>query len=76
MEKKIKFTGFAIDAVERVVNSYARDQLKEIKAIEELRNVGAASTFDLDELEDCKDVLNVCGCVIQFLHELLKGGDD
>lgn len=67
---------YAIDAVERVVNSYARDQLREIKDIEALNAVGAASLCDLDELEDCKRILNVCGAVVQFLHELQKGGVD
>lgn len=65
---------YAIGAVERVVNSYARDQLKEIKEIEALNADGAASLYDLDELEDCKRILKVCGAVIQFLHDLEKGG--
>ena len=50
--------------------------LKEIKEIEALNAVGAASILDLDELEDCKRILNVCGAVVQFLHELEKGGVD
>lgn len=70
----MEFTSYSIEAVERVVNSYARDQLKEIKEIEALNAVGAASLLDLDERDDCKHILNVCGAVIRFLHELEKGG--
>lgn len=71
----MELSTFAIEAVQRVINSYARYQLREIKDIEALQAVGAASLMDLDELEDSKHILNVCGEVIQFLSDLAKGCD-
>lgn len=69
-------SGYAIQEVERELQSLCRSHQKDIAQIAELCRYGFASTFDVDELDDLREIMQVYGVLFDRLHELRKEGEN
>lgn len=69
-------SGYAIEQVERELQSLCRSNQKDIAQIEELCRYGCASTYDVDELDVLREIMQVYGVLFDRLHELRKEGEN